>query len=72
MIDRIKAFSIKFQELVNRIILFLCYFLVLGPISIYVRLIKHEKLPNFLVNASSAWSDIPSRNLCKEEFSKQH
>lgn len=72
MVKNIKAFFLKFQSGVNKTILFFSYFLVLGPISVYVRLTNHVKLPQFFENAQSTWLDIHSRKSDPDDYLKQH
>ena len=71
MKKKIERFFLKVQDKIVSIILFIIYFLILGPIAIYLKIVKHKKLPvDEFVNDSS-WVDVSDRSPQPKDYLKQ-
>jgi len=72
MKQKIEHFFLKVQEKITLGLLFIIYFLVLGPTAIYFKLVRHKSLPKEEIKGDSSWVDTPAPSASPDNYLKQY
>ena len=71
MKQKIERFFLKVQDKITLVLLFVTYFLILGPTAIGLRVARHRKLRSQAFGQGSTWEDTPTAAPLAEDYLKQ-
>ena len=71
MKQKIERFFLKAQDKITLVLLFLLYFLILGPTAIGLRVVRHRKLRSQAFDQGSTWEDTSATPPLAEDYLKQ-
>lgn len=60
MKESIERIFLKVHDVMLVVVLFIAYFLVVGPTALYARIFRHRKLPATGFPDGSSWVDVPT------------
>ena len=71
MKQKIESAILKVHDKIMLAFLFVVYIIVLGPTSLYLKMIRHNKLPSNDISGDSSWIAVPSGGEDIEDYKRQ-
>jgi hypothetical protein len=68
MKESIERLFLKVHGVMLVVVLFIAYFLVVGPTALYARIIRHPKLPVEAFPGGTSWVDVSTKRTDAEDY----